>query len=32
MRPCSGQPPRGNQDLSRGQGAHHHITGTCGAR
>jgi hypothetical protein len=30
--PCSGEPPRGNQDLSRGQGAHHHSMGTCGAR
>ena len=32
MRPCSGQPPRGNQDLSRGQDAHHNSMGTCGAR
>jgi hypothetical protein len=30
--PCSGEPPRGNQYLSRGQDAHHHSMGTCGAR
>ena len=30
--PCSGEPPRGNQDLSRGQDAHHNSMGTCGAR
>jgi hypothetical protein len=32
MRPCSRQPPRGNQDLSRGQDAHHTSMGTGGAR
>jgi hypothetical protein len=32
MRPCSGQPPRGDQDLSRGQDGHHHSMGTYGAR
>jgi hypothetical protein len=32
MLPCSRQPPRGNQDLSRGQDAHHNSMGTCGAR
>ena len=32
MRSCSRQPPRGNQDLSRGQDAHHNSMGTCGAR
>jgi hypothetical protein len=32
VRPCSGQPPRGNPDLGRGQGAHHNSMGTCGAR
>ena len=32
MRPCSRQPPRGHQDLSRGQDAHHNSMGTCGAR
>jgi hypothetical protein len=31
MRSCSRQPPRGNQDLSRGQDAHHNSMGTCGA-
>jgi hypothetical protein len=30
--PCSREPPRGNQYLSRGQDAHHHTMGTCGAR
>jgi len=30
--PCSREPPRGNQYLSRGQDAHHHSMGTCGAR
>jgi hypothetical protein len=30
--PCSGEPPRGNQYLSRGQDAHHNSMGTCGAR
>jgi hypothetical protein len=30
--PCSREPPRGNQDLSRGQDAHHHSMGTYGAR
>lgn len=29
---CSGEPPRGNQDLSWRQDAHHHSMGTCGAR
>jgi hypothetical protein len=29
---CSREPPRGNQNLSRGQDAHHHSMGTCGAR
>jgi hypothetical protein len=29
---CSGEPPRGNQDLSWGQDAHHNSMGTCGAR
>ena len=28
----SGEPPRGNQDLGRGQDAHHHSMGTCRAR
>jgi hypothetical protein len=32
VRSCSGQPPRDNQDLSRGQDAHHHSMGTGGAR
>ncbi len=30
--PCSGEPPGGNQDLSRGQDAHHNSMGTGGAR
>ena len=30
--PCSGEPPRGNQDLRRGQDAHHTSMGTCSAR
>ena len=29
---CSGEPSRGNQDLSRGEDAHHDSMGTCGAR
>ena len=29
---CSREPPRGNQDLGRGQDAHHDSMGTCGAR
>jgi len=29
---CPHEPPRGNQDLSRGQDAHHTSMGTCGAR
>jgi hypothetical protein len=29
---CSGQPARGNQDLSRGQDAHHNSMGAYGAR
>jgi hypothetical protein len=28
----SREPPRSNQDLSRGQDAHHHSMGTCRAR
>jgi hypothetical protein len=28
---CSGEPPRGNQDLSWGQDAHHNSMATCGA-
>jgi hypothetical protein len=32
MRPCSRQPPRGNQDLGRGQDTHHNSMGTGGAR
>ncbi len=32
VRSCSGEPPRGNQYLSRGQDAHHNSMGTCGAR
>ena len=32
MRPRSRQPSRGNQDLSRGQDAHHNSMGTSGAR
>ena len=32
VRPCSRQPPRGNQDLGRGQDAHQDSMGTCGAR
>jgi hypothetical protein len=32
VRPCSGEPPRGDQDLGRGQDAHHDSMGTCGAR
>ena len=32
VRPCSREPPRGNQDLGRGQDAHHDSMGTCGAR
>jgi hypothetical protein len=29
---CSREPPRGNQDLSRGEDAHHDSMGACGAR
>jgi len=29
---CSGEPPRGHQDLGRGQDAHHNSMGTYGAR
>jgi len=29
---CSREPPRGDQDLGRGEDAHHHSMGTCGAR
>ena len=32
VRSCSREPPRGNQDLGRGQDAHHDSMGTCGAR
>jgi hypothetical protein len=32
MRSSFGEPPRGNQDLGRGQDAHHNSMGTCGAR
>ncbi len=32
MGSCSGEPPRGNQDLSRGEDAHHNSMGTRGAR
>ncbi len=32
VRSYSREPPRGNQDLSRGQDAHHDSMGTCGAR
>ena len=32
VRPCSREPPRGNQYLGRGQDAHHDNMGTCGAR
>jgi len=31
VRSCSGEPPRGDQDLGRGQDAHHDSMGTCGA-
>jgi hypothetical protein len=31
VRSCSGEPSRGNQDLSWGQDAHHTSMGTCGA-
>ena len=31
VRSCSGEPSRGNQDLSRGEDAHHDSMGTCGA-
>ena len=30
--PCSREPPRGNQDLSRSQDAHHNSMGTYAAR
>ena len=29
---CSREPPRGNQDLGRGQDAHHDSMGTCSTR
>jgi hypothetical protein len=32
VRSCSREPPRGNQDLGRGQNAHHDSMGTNGAR
>jgi len=32
VRPCAGEPPRGNQDLGRGQHAHNDSMGTYGAR
>jgi len=32
VRSCSREPPRGNQDLGRGQDAHQDSMGTCGAR
>ena len=32
VRPCSREPPRGNQYLGRGQDAHHDSMGTYGAR
>ena len=32
VRPHSGEPPRGDQDLGRGQDAHHDSMGTCGVR
>jgi 2-polyprenyl-6-methoxyphenol hydroxylase-like FAD-dependent oxidoreductase len=32
VRSRSREPPRGNQDLSRGEDAHHHSMGTCGTR
>jgi hypothetical protein len=32
MRSCSRESPRGDQDLGRGQDAHHNSMGTCGAR
>ncbi len=32
VRSCSRQSSRGNQDLGRGQDAHHNSMGTCGAR
>ena len=32
VRSCSREPPRGDQDLGRGQDAHHDSMGTCGAR
>jgi len=32
MGSCSREPSRGNQDLSRGQDAHHTSMGTGGAR
>ena len=31
VRPGSGEPPRGNQDLGRGQDAHHASMSTCDA-
>ena len=32
MGSCSREPPRGDQDLSRSEDAHHNSMGTCGAR
>jgi hypothetical protein len=32
MGSCSGEPPRGDQDLGRSKGAHNDSMGTCGAR
>jgi hypothetical protein len=32
MGSCCREPPRGNQDLSRGEDTHHDSMGTCGAR
>src|SRR4029077_7624351 len=32
VRSCSGEPPRGNQDLGRGQDAHHDSMSACGTR
>ena len=32
VRSCSGEPPRGNQYLGRGEDAHDDSMGTCGAR
>jgi hypothetical protein len=32
VRSYSGEPPRGNQYVRRGQDVHHDSMGTCGAR